>query len=506
MAKVIVAKTAQGGELGLPLSLANRHGLIAGATGTGKTITLQVLAEQFSAAGVPVFLADVKGDLSGLGAPGSMSSKMQERLERLKLEQPQWRAFPLMLWDVFGQQGHPAHTALSEMGPQLLARLMNLNDTQSSVLQILFKIADESGLLLIDLKDLGALVQFVTNNLDKFKAQYGHLSAASLGTIQRSLLNLESQGATSLFLEPTLDTADLLQTDSSGLGYVHILSSDKLLQTPAVYSCFLLWLLSELFENLPEVGDLEKPKLVFFFDEAHLLFKDTPKVLVEKIEQIVRLIRSKGVGVYFVTQNPLDIPETVLGQLSHRVQHALRAFTPSDQKAVKSVAQTMRPNPSFSAAEAVTQLGVGEALVSFLDERGTPTVVERAFVLPPASKIGPVDEAVRRKIIESSPVFGHYEKTIDRESAYEMLKESNEAKISATPIPASAPDSGGSGLQDSLLKEVLFGSVGPRGGRKAGLVEKAATSAARSVATSVGRELVRGIMGSLLGGSSRRRR
>jgi DNA helicase HerA-like ATPase len=391
------------------------------------------------------------------------------------------------------------------MGPLLLARLMGLNDTQASVLQILFRIADDAGLLLLDLKDIDALIRSVQENLDKFKAQYGHLSPASLGAIQRSLLSLDQSGVRPFFGEPALDIEDLLRTHPQGQGYVHILAADQLLLSPMVYSTLLLWLLSELFEKLPEVGDPEKPKLVFFFDEAHLLFKEAPKALVDKIEQVVRLVRSKGVGVYFVTQSPRDVPDSVLGQLSHRVQHALRAFTPVDRKAVKVAAETLRANPAFSAEQAITQLEVGEALVSVLDAKGAPTVVERAFILPPASRIGPISPQERQAVMRQSPVHGHYEQAVDRESAYEILQARRaagpETKDSgAAPVPASSTATAG-----SVLQEILFGSVGPRGGRKPGLVEKVATSATRSMASSFGREIVRGILGSMLGGSRRKR-
>lgn len=498
-----IAQTAQGQKISILSQLANRHGLITGATGTGKTITLQVLAEQFSRNGVPVFMADVKGDLSGLSHAGQLSAKMKDRLQSLKLEEPQWGASPVMFWDVYGKSGHPVRTTMSELGPALLSRLMNLNETQSSVIQILFKIADDAGLLLLDLKDMNALLRTVQENIDKFKTEYGHLSPASLGAIQRGLLTLEERGAKDFFGEPALDIHDLLQTDSQGKGYIHILAADQLLQSPIVYSTFLLWMLSELFEQLPEVGDLEKPKLVFFFDEAHLLFKEAPKALLEKIEQVVRLIRSKGVGVYFVSQNPLDIPESVLGQLAHRVQHALRAFTPSDQKAVKVAAQTLRANPAFSATEVITQLGVGEALISVLDASGSPTIVERAFILPPTGQIGPITADQRKNIMTQSPVAGHYEKAMDRESAYEVLMAQREQAPAETPTTAKTTSAS---PERSVMNEILFGSVGPRGGRKAGLVEKVATSAARNVASSVGREIVRGLLGSLMGGSGRKRR
>ncbi len=495
--KLEFGQSASGAVVGLFSQFANRHGLIAGATGTGKTVSLQTLAERFSEMGVPVFMADVKGDLSGIAGKGKLTSKLSEVLKRIGREEPQWAACPALFWDVYGKVGHPVRSTISEMGPQLLSRLMNLNDTQSSVLQMVFKIADDAGLLLIDLKDTQSLLKKVAENQSKLKADYGNLSPASIGTIQRALLTLEAQGAKGFFGEPSFDVMDLLQTDAEGKGYVHVLAADQLLLAPQVYSTFLLWLLSELFENLPEVGDLEKPKLVFFFDEAHLLFKDSPKALVEKIEQVVRLIRSKGVGVYFVSQSPSDIPDAVLGQLSHRVQHALRAFTPSDQKAVKTAAQTLRANPAFSAEKAITEMGVGEALVSVLDETGAPTIVERCFIFPPASQLGALSDSERAAVIASSPVAGHYEKAVDRESAFEKLAASNQSE-EAQAQEESAP-------ANSVLSEILFGSTGPRGGRKAGLVEKAASSAVRSVASSLGRDLARGLLGSLLGGSKKRR-
>ncbi|MBY0314341.1 MAG: DUF853 domain-containing protein [Bdellovibrionales bacterium] len=495
-----IAQDFSGKKIAILSQFANRHGLIAGTTGTGKTVTLQVLAEQFSRIGVPVFVADIKGDLSGVSRAGTLSAKMKERLDKLKFEEPSWSAAPVMFWDVFGNSGHPVRTTLTELGPTLLSRLMDLNETQGSVLQILFRIADDAGLLLIDLKDIDALLKTVLENLEKFKTQYGHLSSASLGAIQRSLLVLEERGTKNFFGEPALDIQDLIQTSSTGQGYINILAADKLLQFPVVYSTFLLWLLSELFEQLPEVGDLDKPKLVFFFDEAHLLFKDAPKALLEKIELVMRLIRSKGVGIYFVTQSPSDIPESVLGQLSHRVQHALRAFTPSDQKAVKVAAETLRPNPKFSAAETITQLNIGEALISVLDASGSPTIVERGFILPPQGQIGPITADERKAKMDQSPVAGHYEKAIDRESAYEILKARSQQTASE------APSSRENEPNKSALNEILFGSVGPRGGRKPGLVEKVATSTARSIAHSVGRELVRGVLGSLLGKGSGRRR
>jgi DNA helicase HerA-like ATPase len=498
---LIVAKAGTK-ELALLPGLANRHGLITGATGTGKTVTMQVLAESFSRSGVPSFMADVKGDFSGISAPGAASPKMKERLAMLKLDEPQWAGCPVTFWDLYGEQGHPVRATVSDMGPLLLARLLGLNDTQGGVLTAVFKIADDNGLLLLDLKDLRAMLQFVGDNAAKFKTEYGNISTASVGAIQRGLLELEHQGAEEFFGEPMLDIDDLMRTDAKGRGMVNLLAADKLMRSPKLYSTFLLWLLSELFERLPEVGDPEKPKIVFFFDEAHLLFADAPRALLEKIEQVVRLIRSKGVGVYFVTQNPLDVPESVLGQLGNRVQHALRAFTPKDQRAVKTAAETLRPNPKLKAEKVITELGVGEALVSFLDEKGRPNVVERAFVMPPASKIGPISPEERKRAMASSPVAGHYEKTVDRESAYEKIRGRTEERqpeaAGKDKAGAPAPSAGGGALSD-----ILFGSTGPRGGKREGVLESAAKSAARSIGSQVGREIIRGVLGSILGGKRR---
>jgi DNA helicase HerA-like ATPase len=502
MAEPMLVAKAGDTELFLLPALANRHGLITGATGTGKTVTMQVLAESFSRLGVPSFMADVKGDFSGIAAPGSASPKMKERLAMLGLAEPRWEGYPVTFWDVFGEQGHPVRATISDMGPLLLGRLLNLSEVQQGVLTAVFKIADDKGLLLLDLKDLRAMTQFVGDNAAEFKTAYGNISTASIGAIQRGLLELEQQGAERFFGEPMLDIADLMQTDSNGRGFVNVLAADRLLNSPKLYSTFLLWLLSELFENLPEVGDPDKPKLVFFFDEAHLLFADAPKALVDKIEQVVRLIRSKGVGVYFVTQNPLDIPESVLGQLGNRVQHALRAFTPKDQKAVRTAAATLRQNPKLDTEKAITELGVGEALVSLLDEKGRPGVVERAYIVPPRSKIGPLAPEERKRIMAASLVAGHYEQAIDRESAFEKLQAAAAPAKGAAGPAAGAPAQGG-GMLDAL-SELLLGKTGPRGGRKEGVLDAAAKSAARSVASSLGREISRGILGSILGGGKRR--
>jgi len=480
-------------ELALLPALANRHGLITGATGTGKTVSLQVMAERFSSIGVPVFMADVKGDLAGMSEAGASSPKLEDRLKLIGAQAPKFTAFPVVFWDVFGAQGHPVRATVSDMGPLLLSRILNLNETQTGVLTLVFKIADDNGLLLLDAKDLRALLQHAGDNAQSFQTSYGNVSAASIGAIQRGLLTLEQQGGDKFLGEPMLNVDDLLQTDS-GRGAVNILAADRLMQSPQLYATLLLWLLAELYERLPEVGDRDKPKLVFFFDEAHLLFTDAPKVLMDRIEQVVRLIRSKGVGVYFVTQNPLDVPDIVLGQLGNRVQHALRAFTPRDQKAVKTAAQTMRANPKIDTEKAITELGVGEALISFLDEKGRPSVVERAFVLPPASRIGPITPDERNAVLAASPVKGAYETTVDRESAYEKLK--GRAATSADAAAAGGAPAGG-GIWDSVKGSL--GGLMTGTGRKDSLVEAVAKSAARTVGSTVGREIVRGVLGSLLG-------
>lgn len=487
---LLIATTGQQ-LLDLNPAMANRHGAITGATGTGKTVTLQKLAEGFSQLGVPVFMADVKGDLTGISKAGALTEKMKARLEALKLEVPRWQGCPVTLWDVFQEQGHPLRATISDLGPLLLARLLNLNETQEGVLALAFKVADDNGLLLLDLKDLRALLQYVGEHAAELKTQYGNVSAASVGAIQRGLLQIEEQGGEKFFGEPMLNVEDLLQADSAGHGVINILAADKLLASPRLYATFLLWLLSELFEVLPEVGDRDKPKLVFFFDEAHLLFNEAPPALLEKVEQVVRLIRSKGVGVYFVTQNPLDIPDKVLAQLGNRIQHALRAFTPRDQKAVAAVAQTMRANPALDVERAILELGVGEALISVLDPKGVPTVTQRAFVLPPASQIGPISASERQALMAGSVVAGVYDKPVDRDSAYERLQ-----ARAASSAPGATPSASGTGA----LGDLLLGRTGPRGGRREGLLETLAKSAARTVGSSIARELTRGILGSLLGG------
>ncbi|HNQ04415.1 MAG TPA: DUF853 family protein [Thiobacillaceae bacterium] len=493
-------------ELVLLPRMANRHGLITGATGTGKTVTLQSLAEGFSRIGVPVFLSDIKGDLSGISKPGGGNAKVEERVRLLALEHAH-EGYPVTFWDVWGEQGHPVRATVSDMGPLLLARMLNLNEVQEGVLNLVFKIADEAGLLLLDLKDLRAMLQFVADHAKEFTTGYGNISAASVGAIQRGLLTLENQGGEALFGEPMLNIADLMQTDG-GKGVINILAADRLMQSPKVYATLLLWLLAELFENLPEAGDLDKPKMVFFFDEAHLLFDEAPKVLIDKVEQVVRLIRSKGVGVYFVTQNPADVPDEVLGQLGNRVQHALRAFSPKDQKAVKAAAETMRDNPDLNEAEVITELGVGEALVSLLDEKGRPGVVQRAYIVPPRGQIGPIAESERRQRMQASLVAGVYEKVVDRESAYEVIKARAEAAAAQraaeeqatarAKAQAQAPAEGG-GL-GGILGDLLGGAPGAGGRRREGMVEALAKSAARSVGSQVGRAIIRGVLGSLLGG------
>ncbi len=511
---------AQAGTTPLHLlpQMANRHGLIAGATGTGKTVTLQTLAEGFSAQGVPVFLADVKGDLAGLSQPGGQNPKVRERVETLGWVDYTPAGFPVTLWDIFGELGHPMRSTVSELGPLLLARLLQLNETQEGVLHLIFKIADDHGLLLLDLKDLRAVAKHVGENAGAFTTQYGNISPASIGAVQRALLTLESQGGDQFFGEPALNWEDLIQTDTDGRGLINILAADRLMSSPRVYATALLWMLSELFENLPEVGDLPQPKLVFFFDEAHLLFTDLPGALLEKVEQVVRLVRSKGVGIYFVTQNPRDVPDRVLGQLGNRVQHALRAFTPLEQKAVRAAAETFRTNPSLNTAAVLTELGVGEALVSLLDERGQPAVVERAFIVPPRSQLGPITPAQRRQRMSSSLVAGVYEQVVDRESAYERL----------TGAVANAPGSSAAPAQRGFWSS-LFGGDEPApapaappplptatpkpraGGRPpmtlAEMVTKTATRTATTVvAGTIGRAMARGLLGGLLGGTTRRRR
>ena len=485
--------------------LANRHGLITGATGTGKTVTLQKLAESFSQIGVPVFMSDVKGDLTGISQPGSIKGKMADVLKERGLPTPEPVACPVTLWDVFGEMGHPVRATISDMGPLLLARMLDLNETQTGVLNLVFKIADDNGLLLLDLKDLRSMLTFVGENAKQFTTQYGNVSAASVGAIQRGLLTLEGQGGDKFFGEPMLNLEDMMQT-VSGQGVVNILSADKLMQSPRLYATFLLWMLSDLYERLPEIGDPDKPKFAFFFDEAHLLFNDAPKVLLERIELVVRLIRSKGVGVYFVTQNPIDVPDTVLAQLGNRVQHALRAFTARDQKAVKATAETMRGNPQLNIETAITELATGEALVSFLDEKGRPGITQRVYVIPPGSQIGPITDAQRAELIKSSLVAGTYEEAVDRESAYEILAQRGAQAVPATAgapgAPGATPAAESGGFLGEALqwgKEAMFGRTGPRGGQYDGLVQNVVKGEMRRM----GRELVRGVLGGLIGGKKR---
>lgn len=496
---LLIAQTSDV-QLHLLPQMANRHGLITGATGTGKTVTLQKLAESFSTIGVPVFMADVKGDLTGVAAEGQSSEKLQQRLAKIGVSDWQPQRNPVMVWDIFGEKGHPVRATVSDLGPLMLARLLNLNEVQSGVLQIIFRIADDQGLLLLDFKDLRAMTQYIGDNAKSFQTQYGNINSASVGAIQRGLLALEEQGAEHFFGEPMLEIADWMRVDSDGKGYINILSAEKLYQMPKLYATSLLWMLSELYEHLPEAGDLDKPKLVFFFDEAHLLFSDAPPVLLEKIQQVIRLIRSKGVGVWFVTQNPADIPDSVLGQLGNRVQHALRAFTPKDQKAVKTAAETLRANPNFNTVEAIQALGTGEALISFLDEKGSPSVVERAMVIAPGSRMGPVNADERNGLINHSPLAGKYDTEVDRESAYERLQHG----VQAASESANAPEAKGNSVAVDGgilggLKDILFGSTGPRGGKKDGVVQTMAKSATRQIT----HQIIRGVLGSLLGGRRR---
>jgi DNA helicase HerA-like ATPase len=495
--KLLIAKAGDM-ELGIIPSMANRHGLIAGATGTGKTVSLKVLAESFSTIGVPVFLADIKGDLSGTCEPGATSPKMEERFKLLNIPGIDFKGYPVRFWDVFGEQGHPVRTTISEMGPLLLSRLLNLNEIQGGVMNIVFKIADDNGMLLLDLKDLRSMLEFVGNNADQFTTAYGNVSKQTIGTIQRGFLTLEEQGADKFFGEPALSIFDFIRTDTDGRGFINILSADKLFPSPALYSTFLLWMMAELFEQLPEVGDLEKPKIVFFFDEAHLLFNEAPKALLDKVEQVVRLIRSKGVGIYFITQNPLDIPDMVLGQLGNRVQHALRAFTPRDQKAVNAAADTFRVNPKINVQTVITELAVGEALVSFLEASGSPSVVERAYVMPPRSLIGPCAPGSRQSAIQRSEFFGRYETVVDRESAYEVIQKKLVAKTEELNRQQADPnvqqqreyDYGGNPRPTSTRREPA--STGQK------MFESLGRAAASTVGRQIANTLIRGVLGSLL--------
>lgn len=496
MAEPIVVAQGANAPVTLLPRYANRHGCITGATGTGKTVSLQVLAEAFSRMGTPVFVSDIKGDLAGISQAAQASPKLLQRLQRLGISEPVWSASPVEFWDIFGEQGNPLRATISDMGPLLLSRMLELNDTQEGILNIVFRVADEEGLLLLDLKDLRAMLQEVSERASELRTRYGNISPASVGAIQRSLLRLESQGAEHFFGEPMLQIHDLLRTDASGKGVVNILAADRLMQSPRLYAIFLLWLLAELYENLPEVGDLDKPKLVFFFDEAHLLFDDAPKALVDKVEQVVRLIRSKGVGVYFVTQSPADIPDTILGQLGNRVQHALRAYTPRDQRAVRTAAQTMRPSPGLDIVGAITELGVGEALISMLDDQGRPSPTERAWMVAPGSRIGPATESERHQLAAASLLAGKYQQLMDRESAYEILQKRAESMpLKAAESAGGKPEQAESNGVMGAVSDFLFGSTGPRGGRRDGVVQSVAKSMVRRAAN----QLVRGVLGSLTG-------
>ncbi|MGV3344473.1 helicase HerA-like domain-containing protein [Enterobacteriaceae bacterium LUAb1] len=496
---LLIARTTEKALYLLP-NMANRHGLITGATGTGKTVTLQKLAESFSEIGVPVFMADVKGDLTGVAKAGIPSEKLTAHLADTGVNAWRPHANPVVMWDIFGEKGHPVRATVSDLGPLLLARLLNLNEVQSGVLQLIFRIADDQGLLLLDLKDLRATTQYIGDNAKVFQNQYGNIHSASAGAIQRGLLALEEQGAGHFFGEPVLDSQDWMRTDADGKGVINILSAETLFQTPKLYATVLLWMLSDLYEHLPEVGDPDKPRLVFFFDEAHLLFSDAPQVLRDKMEQVIRLIRSKGVGIYFVSQNPADIPDAVLGQLGNRIQHALRAFTPKDQKAVKTAAQTMRANPTLNTEETIQALGTGEALISFLDEQGRPAMVERAFIIAPCSRMGPLTSDERNGLINHSPLYGKYDEAIDRESAFERLQHGIQVSANAQHTPAIQEDN--AAMESDILsglKEMLFGHTGPRGGRHDGMVQQIAKSAVRQVT----RQLIRGVLGNLTGGRKR---
>jgi hypothetical protein len=495
---MLVAKSGSLKELFINPRMANRHGLIAGATGTGKTVTLQVLAEAFSLKGVPVFMADIKGDLSGVSKAGVDNPKIIDRVQSLQLQDYSHRGFPVTFWDLYGEQGHPLRTTISEMGPLLLSRLMNLNDIQSSVLTIVFKIADDNNLLLLDMKDLRKMCEYVGNNRDQFITSYGNISVASIGAIQRELISLEQQGADKFFGEPAIDIFDFIQTDSNGQGMINILAADKLMMSPRAYSTLLLYLLSELFERMPEAGDLDKPKLVFFFDEAHLLFNEAPKVLLDKIEQVVRLIRSKGIGVYFCTQNPIDVPDVVLGQLGNKVQHALRAFTPRDQKAVNTAAETFRPNPEIKVEQVITELGVGEALVSFLDDKGIPAPVERAKILPPQAQIGPISPDERSGIIRRSIIAGVYEKEIDRESAFEILQSrvnKEQEAIRAEEERKKEEKERAQAEKERAAEERRKKSEG--GGILGDLTKYVGRSVSSTIGREIGRTLIRGLLGGL---------
>ena len=486
--KVLIGKNAVGSEAYLLSKLANRHGLVAGATGTGKTVTLKLLAERFSKSGVPVFLADVKGDVTGISQPGAMNDIIQKRVDSLKIDPPEFSGLPTIFWDLYGEKGHPIRTTVSEMGPLLLARVLELNETQESVLAVVFKLADDEGLLLDNLEDLKAVLGYVEEHAKDYKAEYGTMAKTTIGTISRKIISLEQQGVDKFFGEPALELNDLMTTAADGKGHVNLLAADKLIQSPKLYSTFLLWMLSELFEQLPEVGDPDKPKFVFFFDEAHLLFDDTPAVLKDKILQVVRLIRSKGVGVYFITQNPVDVPDDVLGQLSNRIQHALRAYTPKEQKAIKQAAETYRTNPELDVARVVQELEVGEALMSFLDEKGAPTVVDRFFVLPPGTAFGPAEPDALTAARSQSPLAGKYENAINDESAYEVLQ----ARVAAASAAAEQQEAEAEKTESKDQKKAPKKSA-----RKDSIFEAMAKSTARSVGSQLGSQIVRGVLGTI---------
>ncbi|HNW52807.1 MAG TPA: DUF853 family protein [Bacteroidales bacterium] len=502
--KLLIAKS--GVELFLNPRMANRHGLIAGATGTGKTVSLQVMAEAFSSIGVPVFVSDIKGDLSGISKMGVDNQRITDRISQLQVEGYSHQTFPVTFWDLFGEQGHPLRTTISEMGPLLLGRLMNLNEIQESVLTLVFRIADDNNLLLLDLKDLQKMCEFVGNNREQFTTTYGNISAASIGAIQRELIALEEQHADKFFSEPAIDILDFMQTDSNGRGVINILAADKLMMSPRTYSTLLLYLMSELFERLPEVGDMDKPKLVFFFDEAHLLFADAPRVVIEKIEQVVRLIRSKGVGIYFITQNPIDIPDTILGQLGNKIQHALRAFTPRDQKAVKTAAETFRPNPALDVEKVISELGVGEALVSFLDDKGIPAMVEKAKILPPQAQIGPITPEERSALMRRSLVAGVYEKEVDRESAFEILQ----ARINSQAQVLQQQKEQEAYAKEQAERAKAEARIERENSKSAGtdvfgsLTKAVGRSVTSQIGGQIGRALVRGLLGGLLGGKGKK--
>ncbi|MDD5668237.1 MAG: DUF853 family protein [Actinomycetota bacterium] len=489
--RILIGKNAAGSEACLLPRLANRHGLVAGATGTGKTTTLKLLAERFSRIGVPVFLADVKGDVTGISQPGVMNDIIQGRIDSLGIDPPEFAGLPTIFWDLYGEKGHPIRTTVSEMGPLLLARVLDLNETQESVMAVVFKLADDEGLLLDNLQDLKAVLGYVADHAAEYKAEYGNIARTSVGAITRKIISLEQQGVDQFFGEPALELSDLMRIAPDGKGYVSLLAADKLIQSPKLYSTFLLWMLSELFEQMPEVGDPDKPRFAFFFDEAHLLFDDTPDILKDKILQVVRLIRSKGVGVYFITQNPVDIPDDVLGQLGNRIQHALRAYTPKEQKGIKQAAETYRTNPDLDVARAVQELEVGEALMSFLDDKGAPTVVDRFFVLPPGTAFGPAEPDALAAARGESQVAGKYENAIDDESAYEVLQARVAAATAAVESePAEAPG--------PARKEPQKAAKAPR--RKDSVFEAMAKSTARSIGSQLGNQLVRGVLGTIFGG------